>query len=463
MDKVKWNNVNKWQSKVLDKLKEMKDKPSFDTILKKWEKWNILKFKSNKSYYIASFKDDKILAEGGYKFDTLIIDKDIYNSEVVSFIGLNYEHKSYNEVRSKFLLWILPIENEKITYKENNEIYNWKVINLIAEKFDEPKLLVETWEYIKEISVRDIKTLEWVSIDVYHKFFHSFWKIFESDLEVVCLPNKNSSFSESFIWATDSIKKDFDWKILISVKDQEENYFDVEVWEIEKLDWEDYTKLASDFNINYTDWTDDTFHSLEEVKEYIEKDLKWDLSTIRSVIECPQLNDLYLYERELDHINSLMFEHYQIKNINIESIDIDLYHEAENYEFVWYYDSKINKKYLETHEDNVEEIEYLFKNKSFYTQYKDFNIYYIIDPLNKQLILSEIWDYSFIAYDFDTLEDDIVWITVEGVKDIILNDIKNLVSRNELILKISNKYCLENDKDVNELRDILYEYNISQD
>jgi hypothetical protein len=58
------------------------------------------------------------------------------------------------------------------------------------------------------------------------------------------------------------------------------------------------------------------------------------LFVIRSVIETPYIDEVYLEGRSVEYIDSLRIDYYEIKNINTEDINKEFYNNAENYDFV---------------------------------------------------------------------------------------------------------------------------------
>jgi len=319
--------------------------------------------------------------------------------------------------------------------------------------------------------IKELNNIKEMNKEAYRKFQNSFWVMYKNWFTVDCIPvirsisDKpfRSSFNNSFSWLTNWIKLDTNWKLLINVKDQNNDCFDLEIDEIENLNGVDYSCLDSDFSVNFTDWSNENFSDLKDVKDYIENELNWDLFVIRSVIETPYIDEVYLEGRSVEYIDSLRIDYYEIKNINTEDINKEFYNNAENYDFVWFQDSKIYDKYRKKHENDIEEIEHIFIEHSFFTTYKEYSIWYVLDTDWKQIILTELSDDWAITYDVNDIENIFAWIDAEEIKINILKDIKYMACKNELISKIAEIYNLESDYEVDRLRWVMNDYKVIQE
>ena len=162
-----------------------------------------------------------------------------------------------------------------ISLKDNPKLYSNELIENIKrieniDAQDDENFIYDSWYinwfknglkealelFIKHESENindDENTINNIKFSDYKNFFNSFWKVFEKWLSISVIPKEWSSFNNEFMWTIDSLKNETDWTTLITVKDQEDNSFDVSFNEVESIDDTDYSRLDLDYTKIFMD------------------------------------------------------------------------------------------------------------------------------------------------------------------------------------------------------------------
>lgn len=459
MNDIKKNKVDKKSSKVLDNIKSISNKINYKYLYNNSKIGDIIKTE-DKKYFIKSKNNNIIVCESYIKDDTIKIDKHFYYKNVTEVIWIGWIQKNIIENQLINNLWVLPIEWESIefSYINSDNIYKWTFTSVSPCTWNKPSILVDTLHNNFEVKDSDIIKINDIKISDYKNFYYNFWKVFEKWLSITILIKDWPSFNNENI---ESIKSKSDWSTLITVSDHEDSHYDVDFNQVESIDGTDYTKLDLDYTLVYKDWDYENFSDMKDVTDFIENILDWNLNLVESIIEVPVIDDFYLEGREVNKTEELRAKYFYPNNIIIEDINDWIISELKKYKITGYQEAKSITKFKGdlSLENDIEHIEKLFKENSFYVYNDMIHIYFIIDQKNEEIIISETNNDWEIYYDLDDI-NECFWLNSKSLKNIVINEIHNISDKNKLINDIWKQYWVETDSWIESLRKIFNWYKI---
>lgn len=460
MNNLKKVNTVKKKSKVLDKINSIKNKLSFKYIYDNCEVWDIVKTK-DKDYFIKDKKNNLLVCESFIKSDQIVVNNDYYQNNVEEVIWINKVDKLINKSVIKQNIWILPMKWESIKFSAFKNIFNWKFISVLPERWDKTSILVDIWNNNFIVNDDDILEINDILVANHKNFYHNFWIIFEKWLSINVISKDWSSFTNDFIGTTENLKLESDWSTLITIKDQEDNSFDISFDEVEKIEDTDYTTLDIDYTLNFKDGDYENFSDKKDLTDYIENRLDGNLSSVENINQVPIIDDFYLEWRLIDLTDELKSEYFYPSNINIEDVNIWNISDIKKYKITNYSEAKsiTTFKWNLSLENDIEYIEKLYKENSFYVYDDMIHIYYIIDETNDEIVITETNNDWEIYYELDDI-DECFWLSEKSLKKIVMNDLYNKSNKNKLINIIWEKYWLEADYQMDWLRKIFNWYTV---